>query len=146
MSNFLQIDSEIADKVMDAEDLKPAPAGEYTLELIGCRTNEHGSFVLSNNSGDPYIMPEFEIVEHPEADSFKPINQYIGIPHKGLSPKRLKMTMAEFRRFCESYRLDPTNEIDLNDSIGFRANAILAYEEDKGFGEQNRVKRFLGAA
>ena len=146
MSNFLHLDTEIANEVMDAEDLKAAPAGEYTLAMIGYRTNEAGSFILTNNSGDPYIMPEFEIVNHPESESFKSLNQYIGIPTKTMSSKRLKMAMAEFRRFCESFRIDPTSDIDLQEALNLEANAILTYENSDAYGEQNRVKRFLGPA
>jgi len=121
---------------------------EYKIRLVDVRTG-------NNKSGNPYLLPVFEIPDEPTAKEF---TKYLGLPHEGMSPKQLNSRGWTMKSFCHAMDIDVgmfedyvetfinNPEADPPDNsfmIGADGWAILGLEESDQWGEQNYVKKFV---
>lgn len=131
----------------DRRPLDAAPAGEYEIALLKFKKDEDGGIVLfSERDGVErrYIMPMFEIVNHPDADSFKEFTHYLELPGDHLTGKEKRRKLAELEAFGQAFGFDLfAGEVNEEDLIGNTAAAVLIYQETEEFGNQNRIKQFL---
>ena len=140
MSSFLDLSDENLD---DAIEPKAVEEGEYTLKLADWKTNDKGEVVKEDVNGHPFIMPVIEIVECPEAEYAKPITHFLRLPHDDMTKKERNDTRYNLRTFWEAFEVDYTQRIMYEETIGATAEALLTIQPDTGYGEQNRIQRFL---
>lgn len=128
----------------DVQDPTAVEAGEYKIRII-----DFGDGVREAESGNPFIMPRFEIVGEPLAKDF---NNYLGLPYEGMDAKKLQRCLAQLKNFCIAFGITfdilnaciATNEFE--ELLGLEGWALLSKKDDPEYGEQNGIKKFvLGA-
>ena len=140
MSTFLDFSDTNLESAIEP---KAVDDGEYALKIVDWKTTDDGEITKEDTNGNPYIMPVMEIIECPEAEYAKPITHFIRLPHDGMTKKEKNEAMWNLRVFLEAFELDTIGRIDIEDTLGKTADAFLVTTPDTGFGEQNRVKRFI---
>lgn len=140
MSSFLDLSDEKMENVVEP---KAVPDGEYTLKLIDWLTTDNGEVTRMNANDKPYIMPILEIIECEEAIYAKNISHYIPLIHADMSQKDKNNTLWRLKEFLDAFEIDFTQRIDYEDVIGKTADALLTTQHDEGFGEQNKISRFI---
>ena len=142
MSSFLDLSGE---KLEDAVEPKAVDEGEYTLIIADWKTNDSGEVLRKDVNGAPYIMPVLEVTECPEAEYAKPFTQFLRIPHADMTKKEHNDARYSLRKFWEAFGVDYTQRIEYEEVIGLTAEGLLTVSPDTGYGEQNRVVKFLTA-
>ena len=142
MSSFLDLTEE---KLEDAIEPKAVDEGEYTLILVDWKTTDSGEVLREDVNGNPYIMPVLEVTECPEADFAKPFTHFLRIPHAEMTKKERNDARYTLRMFWEAFGVDYIQRIEYKEVIGLTAEALLIVQADTGYGEQNRVVKFLTA-
>ena len=145
MTTFLGIDDDLMDMIENPVELEAAPAGEYTIELKGFRTNEEGSIDLTDRNGGKYIMPEFEIVDHPDEAKFKTFSEFIGFPRADMPAKQKQSRANKIAYFSRAFNIN-LKDFDSEDYIGNRAEVLLSWKDDPEYGAQNSIQKFLRPA
>jgi len=140
MSSFLDLTDA---KMEDAVEPKAVDDGEYTLKLVDWMTTDSGDITRMNASGNPYIMPIFEIIECEEATYAKNISHYLPLLHEEMDKKDRNATLWKLKEFFEALGVDYTQRIDFEDLIGKTTDALLTVQDNADFGEQNNIKRFV---
>ena len=136
MPSFLDVDTTGAKQ-------PTAVAGdkEYKIRIIGYVEKELDGEVVQiwpNRSGDPCMMPIFEIPSVPHAKEF---NTYIPMPKKDMSEKELAKAIWRVAEFKQCFGLK--DKADLTKTIGNEGWAIVGLKEDAEYGEQNFIKKFI---
>jgi hypothetical protein len=119
----------------DAQEPTVVPADEeYKLRVSGCN-------VGTDKNGNNYFMPRFECVDQPAAKDF---TKFYGVPHSGMTAKRLNSAKWQIKELLLALGLDPAKPFDPeNDLQGQECWAILGVSEDEQYGEQNYVKKLI---
>lgn len=140
MANFFDA-SAMAEEIQDAEDLKPHPPGEVSVRIVEFVEGEDG-IVRTNKKGHPFILPRLEIFGEDEA--YKDFTHYVALPSNTYTEKKEKNRVnLNWRRFCEAFNQDPLGQVDFLDMVGEDTEALIDVTEDEGYGEQNRIIRFI---
>ena len=126
-----------------AVEPKAVDDGEYTLKIVDWKTDDEGNVQKKDVNEAPYMMPVLEIVECPEADYAKPITHFLRLPHGEMTKKERNEALWHLRMFCEAFSIDASERNNFEDTLGKTAEALLIISPDTGYGEQNRVQRFL---
>ena len=111
---------------------------EYKIRIISVTAD-------TNKNGDPYIIPKFEVSDHPLAKDF---TKYLHVPTKDLANsdrKKFERTRWAMVEFFECFGIDPQRPGDEESWVGREGWAILGVSEDEQYGEQNYVKKFIGS-
>lgn len=140
--SFLDFTSESLD---DAIEPRAAEEGEYTVQLTDWMTDKKGSVVQTDKNDHPYIMPIMEIIESKEAEYAKPFSIFMRIPHEDMNSKDKNAAKWAIKIFCKCFGIDYTQRIDYEDCVGKTGEVLLIVTPDEGYGEQNKVKKFLNA-
>lgn len=140
MSAFLDFSDE---NLNEAVEPKAVDDGEYTLKISDWKTTESGEITKEDVNGLPFIMPVLEVIECPEAEYAKPITHFLRLPHAEMTKKERNDAKWNLKMFMEAFEIDITGRIDMEDTLGKTAEALLIVTPDTGFGEQNRIKRFM---
>lgn len=127
----------------DATEPQAAEEGEYTLKLVDWRSDDKGAVLRKDKNGEPYIMPLFEIIECEEAEFAKSFSQFLRIPHDDMNAKDRNAARWDLKAFFECFGIDHTQRIDYEDCIGKTGDVLLIVTPDEGYGEQNKVKKFM---
>ena len=90
-------------------------------------------------------MPLLEVIECEEAASAKSFSQFLRIPHDGMDAKEKNGAKYALKEFCTCFGIDYTQRVDYEECIGMTGEALLIVTPDEGYGEQNKVKKFLSA-
>ncbi len=133
------------DNLADAVEPKAADEGEYTIRLTDWRTDKKGSIIQKDRNDNPYILPIFEIIECEEAEFAKGFSHFLRIPYDGMDSKERNGAKWELKTFFECMGIDYTGRIDYEECIGNTGDVLLVVTEDEGYGEQNKIKKFLTA-
>lgn len=140
MDSFLDLTDE---RLEDAKEPQAVEEGEYTLRITDWKTGKDGNVVCLDKNDQPYMMPVLEVIECEEAEHAKPISYFIRVPNPELSAKENNNAKWNLRAFCECFGVDFTQRIDFEECIGMTGDALLFVTEDTGYGEQNKVRKFM---
>lgn len=140
MDSFLDVADE---NLENAKEPMAVEEGEYTLRLSDWKTGKDGNVVSLDKNDMPYMMPVLEIIECEDAEFAKPLSHFLRVPNPELSAKENNSAKWGIRAFCECFGIDYTQRIDFEECIGLTGDALLFVAEDTGYGEQNRIRKFL---
>lgn len=140
MESFLDLTSE---NLENAKEPRAADEGEYTLRITDWRTGKDGSVVTLDKNDQPYMMPILEIIECEEAEFAKPISHFLRIPNSEMSGKDQNNAKWNLKAFCDCFGIDYTQRIDFEECVGLTGAALLFVAEDTGYGEQNKIRKFM---
>lgn len=140
MDSFLDLTEESLD---DAKEPKAVEEGEYTLRIADWRTGKDGSVVTLDKNDQPYMMPILEVIECEEAAFAKPVSHFLRIPNSEMNVKDQNNAKWNLKAFCECFGIDYTQRIDFEECVGLTGDALLFVAEDTGYGEQNKIRKFL---
>lgn len=111
--------------------------GEYKIRLIECEG------VKENSSGNPYILPRFEIIDEPTSKDF---THYMALPNADMDAKQMNKTLARLKLFGEAFGIDFSRAVDFDELAGLEGWAILGNKDDAEYGPQNFIKKFIVGA
>lgn len=140
MESFLDLTGESLD---DAKEPVAVEEGEYTLKLVDWRTGKDGNVVTMDKNDEPYMMPILEIIECEEAEYAKPVSHFLRVPTDAMNAKDRNNAKWNLRAFCECFGIDYTQRIDFEECVGLTGDALIFVAEDTGYGEQNKIRKFL---
>jgi len=140
MESFLDLSGEDLDGAIEPS---AAEGGEYALKITDWKTGEDNKVQIMDKNGLPYMMPVLEIIECPEADFAKPLNHFIRLLHPDMNAKEKNGAKWALKEFCECFGIDYTQRIDFESCVGLTGDALLIVTPDEGYGEQNKVRKFL---
>jgi hypothetical protein len=140
MESFLDLTEESLD---NAKEPKAVEEGEYSLRLIDWRTGKDGNVVTLDKNDQPYMMPIFEVIECEESEFAKPITHFLRVPIAEMDAKDRNNAKWNLKAFCDCLGIDYTQRIDFEECIGLTGDALLFVAEDTGYGEQNKIRKFL---
>ena len=135
--------TEAGDSLNDAVEPQAAGDGEYTLRIADWSTDKKGSILRLDKNEEPYVMPIFEIIECEEAEHAKSFSQFLRIPHADMAVKDKNAAKWDLKAFFTCFGIDYSQRIDYEECIGQTGDALLIVTPDEGYGEQNKVKKFL---
>ena len=138
--NFLDL---MDDGIEDAKEPTVAEDGEYTLEILDWKVDKEGNVSRSDSNGNPYIMPVFGIADHEDSEYMKNFTHFLRLPHNGLDAKELNSCRYDLKMFFKCFGIDYSQRVDYEETLGLRGDAILVTSPDEGYGEQNRVQKFV---
>ena len=119
----------------DLENIKepePVDAGEHNIRIISCVTGR------TDKSGNPYIMPFFEVVDSPESKEF---GYYMVLPNK-LEGKKRRDAIQDMKNFLTAFGLETSGTTDTETWIGSEGWAILGIGEYRGK-PVNEIRSFV---
>jgi len=125
---------DIGEGVDGAPEPKAVPADEeYKLRIIAVTHD-------MDKNQHPYLLPRFDIVDQPLSKDF---TKFIGLQHDDMSEKERVRARSSLRVFLECFGLPTSGQLDVEDMVGKTGWAILGLEDNKQYGEQNYVKKFI---
>ena len=128
----------------DVIEPKPAEEGEYTIRIIDWKTDKKDSKTLMDKNDEPFLMPSFEIIDCEEALYAKNFNAYIKLPHKEMDKKEKNEVKWNLKAFFTCFGVDINGgRVNYDDMIGLSGDVLLIVTPDEGYGEQNKIKRFM---
>jgi len=89
-----------------------------------------------------FVMATFDIVGEPNT---KRISHVMMLPAEGDDEKKRNSRLRAIRTFYEAFAIPTSGQVNMEDYVGNTGWAILAEEEDKDYGMQNRVRKFIAA-
>lgn len=140
MESFLDLTDE---KLDDAKEPQVVEEGDYTVRISDWRTTKDGNVVALDKNEQPYIMPILEVIECEEAEYAKPVSHFLRIPNTDMNLKDQNNAKWNLKAFCECFGIDYTQRIDFEECVGLTGEALLFIASDEGYGEQNKVRKFL---
>jgi hypothetical protein len=117
--------------------------GEYTIKLIDWKTDDKGTVLRKDRGGAPYILPFIEVIECEEAQYAKGFTHFLRIPHADMTVKEKNQAKWDLKAFFTCFGIDYSQRIDYEECIGSTGEALLVVTPDEGYGEQNRIKKFM---
>jgi len=138
--SFLDLSNENLD---DAKEPKCVDEGEYTLSITDWKTDEEGKVEKRDLNDNPFIMPVLEVIECEEAEYAKPITHFLRLPYPEMSKKDRNDAQWNLKCFFDAFEIDYTQRLDFDETLGKTCEALLTVQPDTGYGEQNRVQRFI---
>ncbi len=89
-----------------------------------------------------FLMVSFDIVGEPNT---KRVSHVMMLPTENDDEKKRNNRLRAIKAFYEAFAIPTSGQINLEDYIGNVGWAILSEEEDKDYGMQNRVRKFISA-
>jgi hypothetical protein len=95
----------------------------------------------TNDQKIPYWRVTLEVPDEPLVKDF---SHNLYKPHEGQSKKQDFNTKYAIQNFMKAFNLDMTNSFDpFTDWIGEEAWAIVGMREDKDYGKQNSIRKWI---
>lgn len=126
---------ELTEDLADIPDETTKPDGEYQVQLV--------TFELATSKNDPnrqMFHLQLEVVGEPLV---KTIGHWLLIPNDSDDEKSVLRRKRAQRSFFEAFDIPTSGRIEFEEHIGKTGWAILVEEENKEYGKQNRVRRFV---
>ena len=136
---FIDLSEENLDEAKEPKAL----AGEYTVAITDWKTDDDGKIRCETAEGKGYLMPKLEVVDCPEAEYSKGMSHFMWLPEDWMDAKKLNGAKFTLKEFFTAFGIDTSQQIDPEETIGSRAEAILVVTDDPEYGEQSRIKRFV---
>ena len=132
------------DNLEDGKERQAVSEGEYRLRIKDWKSDDDGNIRMMDKNDNPFIMPILEIIDCPEAEYAKDIMHYMPLLHDEMDKKKANDTRFQLNSFWKAFGMDVSQgPIDPESVIGATADAYLVVSEDTGYGEGNRVKRWI---
>ena len=141
---FFTMSEDMANEVDDAEPLRAAPKGEYELKLTDYLADKDTNKIIRVKPGKQFVMPMYEVVDHPDAENFKGFSYYLQLPTDNLEGKERKRVSYAFKVWCQAHGVNWREEIDWAELKGRKVEAKLEVVNNPTFGEQNSIAMFIG--
>ena len=138
--SFLDFTGEELD---DSTEPQAVEGGEYTIKLTDWKADKKGAILQKDKNDEPYIMPLLEVIECKEAAYAKAFSHFLRIPHDDMTQKDKNAAKWELKTFFTCFGIDYTQRIDYEECIGATGEVLLIVTPDEGYGEQNKVKKFM---
>lgn len=122
---------------VNLDDIPPqhaAPEGEYRLILSDVEIGE------SEKTGGRYIRATLEIADDPDA---KLISHIMMLPASDDKERKRKNRLRAIGDFYKAFGIPSSGVVKLDQYLGNQGFAILRIDDDKEYGEQNRIRRFV---
>jgi hypothetical protein len=129
----------------DGRELVAVDEGEYTVQIKDWKSDDDGKIRLIDTNGNPYMMPILDIVNCEEAEYSKTFTHFLRLPNEDMTAKQRNNAKFQLATFFKAFGIDYSQPIDPESTIGLTADALLVMTPDEGYGEQNRVKRFIAS-
>ena len=130
--------------VAGATHLTTADDDEYEVKIISMKTDEEsGDIKMEDSSGQEYMLPKLEVVNHEDADNFKDFTHFMRLPNNDMDAKEIKQCLAKLNDFGLCFEVDFAGKLQEADFVGQTGNVILMTRPDEGYGEQNAIKQCL---
>jgi len=133
--SFIQLGNQLA----EAKEETPVAEGEYKVRIT----------YADHNEGRNWIIIRAEIAEDPYA---KEVSIFLNLPGSGRTPKEENRNLLSLQEFFKCFGFDPTSSYNVEQAypegfVGAEGWVILGppVDDGKGYGPQNRVKRFLAS-
>ncbi len=133
MSEYIDLSDYDLENAQDPIAVEP---GEYQVRIIECDGKRE------NSSGNPYVLPRFELCDEPLAKDF---TLYLPLPHGDMDAKQKMRTVAKLKNFCACFGI-AFQGFDPEDLAGTEGWVILGKDNDDEYGEQNFIKSFVSGA
>jgi len=127
----------------EGKELQAVAEGEYRVRIKDWKTDDDGKIVKRTDKDFPYIMPVLEIINCPEAEYSKDLTHFLWMPHDEMDAKQRNNCKFALHEFWTAFGIDYRQKIDPESVIGAEADALLIVSPDTGYGEQNKIKRFV---
>ena len=138
--NFLDFTEDDLDDSVEPTTAEP---GEHTIELSDWKVNDDGKVIRKDSNGNPYIMPIFEVVDEEGSEYIKSFTHFVRLPHEDMNKKELNSCKFALKEFFNCFGVDYHSRIDYEEIIGARGDVLLLTSADEGYGEQNKIKKFI---
>jgi len=115
---------------------------EYKIRIIGYLEKDVDGVmenIWMNKSGNPCFMPTMEFCDEPTAKEFM---HYIALPTDDMTEKERNNALWKLQSFKKAFGI-PDGKVDLDDTIGNEAWAIIGLKDDPEYGEQNSIKKLV---
>jgi len=131
------------DNLDDSTEPQAVEEGEYTLRLADWSTDDKEAILRKDKNGDPFILPILEVIECEEAQYAKAFSHFLRLPHEDMTAKEKNAAKWALKCFWTCFGIDYSQRIDYEECIGKTGDALLIVTPDEGYGEQNKVKKFM---
>jgi len=129
---------------LDVQDIESTPeptiipAGEEVkARVVSCRQGE-------DKNGFPYIMPQFESMEHPTAKEF---SDFLGLPNPGRTEKENFRCKRKLLDFFQAFGFDFSKPFSAEDDLpGLTGWVIVGVKASEEYGDQNTVRKYVKGA
>jgi hypothetical protein len=122
----------------DTPDLTVIPDDtEVTLRLTAL------SMQVGKNSGNPFLLAMLEVKGEPDARDIRHMMMW---PRDDMDSKQVANAKRRIKYFGQAFGIPLTGKVEFDKYLGREAVAILAVDPDEGYGESNRVKRWVTGA
>lgn len=138
--SFLDFTDDDLDSAVEPQAVEE---GEYTLKLADWKTDKKGAVLQKDKNDHPYIMPIIEVIECEEAEYAKRFSHFLPLIHEDMTVKEKNAARWELKSFWTCFGIDYSQRIDYEECIGATGDALLVVAPDEGYGEQNRIKKFM---
>ena len=118
----------------DATEPEALEEGEYRVRVTNSELTE-------SQAGNRMLVLTLEPVNYPDAQL---IREYMVFPSEDDNARVTNSKKLSIKRACDA--LGVGYEFEPEEFIGKEAIALLSYEDDPEYGEQNRVRRFQTGA
>lgn len=120
------------------------PEGEEAqVELTGFIKDASDNIERTNTNGDPYILPTFKVMNHPDVDGF---SHYVPLPSESMTAEDYNKTARRLVAFLKAMDCDVELgrdiEMEFEELVGKQGWAIMAIEPYQGV-DKNKAKSFI---
>jgi hypothetical protein len=133
----------MAEEFVDLSSVNLSETFEPTVAPVGEETELRIVSMLkaNNKSGNPYMMPFFEVPSDPYCKEF---GDYIELPGSHMSPKEMNKAKLRILEFSKAFDIDFSTPIDIKaDIVGKEGYAILGMGTDQDGSPVNKIKKYL---
>jgi hypothetical protein len=127
-----------SDDLGDTPDLQVIPDDtEVKLRLTAL------SMQVGKASGNPFLLAMLEVVGEPDARDIRHMMMW---PREEMEPKQSANAKRRIKYFGQAFGIPLSGKVEFDKYLGREAVAILGVDPDEGYGESNRVKRWVTGA
>ena len=110
------------------------PQGEYEVKILSAKSKD-------SKAGKPMLEIALGFPGEPDARS---CFHYITLPADGDEETTINGKLRRLKGFYEAFGIDYSGgPVDMDNTVGETAYAIITEEEDEQYGNSNRIKRFM---
>lgn len=100
-----------------------------------------------DKNGTEYIMPFYEVINHPEADQIPEFSDYMPLPDSDETEKENMKRKRRLNDFAQAFNFSWAQPVNIpNDLKGKTGFVIVGYGESDDYGPQNKVRKYVTGA
>ena len=101
------------------------------------------SVQVGKDSGKPYLLALLSVVGEPDA---RDIRHMMMLPRDDQDAKQQSNAKRKLKYFGQAFGIPMTGKVSFDGYLGRQAIAIIGVDADTGYGESNRIKRWVTGA